>query len=320
MRRIYCFLLLFILASLGACSVPVLPRYQPFPEGSASAPLQGYSDIQLGGDTYLILYRNHLSDYAVDPLDDKWLYGAQKYVLYRAAELAKSKGASYFVVLHKDDWNLISGLRGTNWTARSYVEPGAGIVMKVLYEYPSSVQSNDDRVKEVDILLKKLPEQYPGLADYVKIQSQDALVLNGVNEFRRWRLSVSGYHSVPVPGTKHKTLFGAEDTKFEPGSTVISQNPSGQFELAIWDDRLITPLRLLTECVKLAEQERYEVFKLEDWIVEEHRTSGGLGGSSVWFRTKVTIILQHQKDAESLDPIFVVDEIRKNVEIGRVWP
>jgi hypothetical protein len=33
----------------------------------------------------------------------------------------------------------------------------------------------------------------------------------------------------------------------------------------------------------------------------------------VWFRTKATIVLKHQNEPDSFEPVFVVNEIRPNV-------
>lgn len=117
-RSICCFFLFSLAFALGACSFPVHPRYQPISEnGGLSRPVQGYQDIQIDGETYFITYMNYYGfsfghGLPGDPRDDKWLKGAQEYVLYRAAELAQSKGAQYFAVLYQDDWNLTRVERG----------------------------------------------------------------------------------------------------------------------------------------------------------------------------------------------------------------
>jgi len=98
MRRIYFVLLLFLLPLLGACMPHVYPRYQPISEsGGLSSPVQGYQDIQIDGETYFIAYMNYYSfsfghGLPGDARDDKWLKGAQEYVLYRAAELPNLPG------------------------------------------------------------------------------------------------------------------------------------------------------------------------------------------------------------------------------------
>ncbi|BFU90945.1 MAG: hypothetical protein NTAFB01_21320 [Nitrospira sp.] len=64
----------------------------------------------------------------------------------------------------------------------------------------------------------------------------------------------------------------------------------------------------------LAEREGFEAFKLKNWTVEEHRddpTQVRLGRA--WFKTSVDVILQHQKEPNNLDQVFIVDEIRPNV-------
>ena len=310
-RKVFVFLLLPILFVLAACASH--PRYQPFPEGSYSAYPQGYQDVQLNGDTYLVLYRNYKSHSGLlNPRDYKWVQGAQEYALYRAGELAKSKGGKYFVVLHKDDWNLISVGRGYKGGVQAHVEPGAGLVIKVLNNYPLAMQPNEDRIHEIDRLLQKLSEKNSGLAEYLGNPPQDKAANNTVNRFSRWRSPVSG---VPIPGTQQKTMFGSEYTRFEPGRTIIPLTPSGQFEFAIWDDRFIAPLQFLAECIKLADQESYEVFKLENWTGEEYS-----GNGKVWFRTKAKVIMQHQKELDSLDAVFVVDELRSKIDVTKIKP
>lgn len=320
---ICCFFLLPLAFALGACSFPVHPRYQPISEsGGLSRPVQGYQDIQIDGETYFITYMNYYGfsfghGLPGDPRDDKWLKGAQEYVLYRAAELAQSKGAQYFAVLYQDDWNLSRVERGYyKWRGVDpHWEPGAGLVMRVLSNYPSSMPPNNNRVYEVGMLLQSLIEKNSGLAEYQKKTVHDEPAKTAGDRFIRWRLSVSGYDSVPVPGTRQTTFIGQEYIKFKPGSAIIPQTPD-QFEIAIWDDKLISPLQLLSECVKLADQRRYEVFKLMNWTVDEYRnddTHYREGGWKVWFRTKATIVLQHQNEPDTPDPVFVVDEIRSNV-------
>jgi predicted small lipoprotein YifL len=310
-------MLLLILLTLGACSHPGYPLYQPFPEGSYSAYPQGYQDVQLNGDTYngdtyLVLYRNYKSHYGLlNPPDYKWVQGAQEYALYRAGELAKSKGGKYFVVLHKDDWNLISVGSGYKGRSQAHVEPGAGLVIKVLSNYPLAMQPNEDRIYEIDKLLQNLSEKNSGLAEYLGSPHRDKTVNNTANGFSRWR-SPSG---VPIPGAQQKTMFGSVYTKVEHGRTVVPLTPSGQFEFAIWDDRFIAPLQFLAECIKLADQERYEVFKLENWTGEEYR-----GNGKVWFLTKAKIILLHKKEPDSLNAVFVVDELRQNIDVTKVKP
>jgi hypothetical protein len=300
----------------NGCTFSAKLHYRPIAESSFGSARQGYSDYQIDERTYLVTYQGQLgnpAEYWVGLDDLKWVKIAQQYVLYRAAELAKSKGAQHFVALHKDDWSLIrvdpfSGKYGPY----PIVEPGAAIVMRMLRELPSSIERNDDRVHDVDKLLQNLIEKNSGLAEYSKKVSQEALLQNGNDGFHRWRSSVNMYGSAPIPVSRHKNIFG-EYIKPEPGTKITPQTVPGQFELAIWDDKLISPLRFLSESIKLAHQEGYEAFKLANWTAEEYCTARRAECGKVWFRTMATIIFQHQKEPDSLDPIFVVDEIRPNV-------
>ena len=304
MRTVSSLLLLLLLPTIGACFSH--PRYQPFPDGSYADHAQGYEDVQLDEDTYLIVYRNYhgippIVGLWIKPMDHKWLQGAQQYALYRAGELAKSKGGRYFRVLYKNDWNLISASKSKKggW---SHIEPGAGLVIKVLHEYPTTIQPHGDRIYEVDTLLQDLSEKNSGLAEYLGDAHQDKTVNNTVSGYSRWR-SPGG---VPV---------GSVFTEFEPGRRIIPLILPGQFEFAMWDDRFIPPLQFLAECVKFADQERYEVFKLEDWTGEEYS-----GNGRVRFRTKAKMTLQHQKESDSLDAMFVVDELRSKIDVTKIKP
>lgn len=302
--------------TLSGCTFSAKLHYRPIAKSSLGSARQGYSDHQIDERTYLVTFQGQLGNpakYWADVEDVKWIKIAQQYTLYRAAELAKSKGAQYFIALHKDDWNLIrvdpfSGKYGPY----PIFEPGAGIVMRMLHELPSSIERNDDRVLDVDTLLQNRIEKNSGMVKYSKNVSQKALLQNGNDGFHRWRSSVNRYGSAPIPVSRHKNIFG-EYIKPEPGTKIAQQTVPGQFELVIWDDRLISPLRFLSESIKLADQEGYEAFKLANWTAEEYCAARRPECGKVWFRTKATLILQHRKEPDSLDPVFVVDEIRLNV-------
>lgn len=57
---------------------------------------------------------------------------------------------------------------------------------------------------------------------------------------------------------------------------------------------------------------------MKNWTVEEHGNINKYG--KAWFLTKATIILQHQKEPASLDAVFVVDELRQNIDVTKVKP
>lgn len=237
--RTCCFCWLPLVFALGACSFPVQPRYQPISEsGVLSVPRQGYRDIPIDERTYLILYDNYyrasLNVPIFDPHDEKWLQGAQEYVLYRAGELAKSKGVRHFVVLYKDDWNLI-GVFPQKSGRRPSFQPGAAIVMRVLTSDSFSIQANDDRVFEVDQLLRDLPEMNSGLAEYQKKPSQVETIQKTGKSFNRWRSSVSGYESRPVLGHRAKQLLDYALSPLSPfrPETIITKKPTGGFEIVI---------------------------------------------------------------------------------------
>ncbi|HBR50530.1 MAG TPA: hypothetical protein DEA71_10635 [Nitrospira sp.] len=328
-------LLLFVLLTLGACSHPGYPRYQPISMSDwvASQLRQGYHDIQIDEETYVIVYTNYVTHgFFIHPLENKWVQGAQEYALYRAGELAKSKGAKYFSVLHKDDWNLldfskeylyqryISMIRG--YGSRPIAHPGAGLMIKVLKDYPSSIPSDDDRIYEVEALFQRLIEKNPGLADYKNTMLPDKSVKNAGDRFGRWRSLVSDYDSLSVRGQWVKSVFG-DRFEFKPGRS-ITKEATDTYHVTLWDDHWndyrskhnwpILQVQLLQQCVLLAEEMGFEVFKLVNWTVEEYRDATSDGGlRKVWFRTTATVTLHHQKERDSLAPVFVVEEIRPNV-------
>lgn len=301
LKQICSVLLLFILPMLWACSS--YPRYQPISNPPFT---QGYQTIQIDKQTFLIFYENYSSGLGLllDPLNEKWLQGAQEYALYRAGEFAKSKGASHFVVLHKDDWNLLSV-----WNIKGHTEPGAGLVIRVLDSYPSTIQLNTNRVHEVSKLLQELTERNRGLAEYEKKTSPDESMKNPGTKFSRWRSSVGGYNSAPVPGRRVTSLFGSIHI-FVPGND-ISRGPAGEYQIAAWEDtyRPISPIQFLWQCATLARQEGFKTFKLVNWVVEEYRSVGGREGGKVWFKTRANLIPQSEKDSDSLEPVFIVDEL-----------
>jgi hypothetical protein len=312
-RQICFVMLLFLLPTLGGCYFPGHPRYQPLAlKNIWSFPPQGYKDIQLDELTYLVFYDGyHSLSHSADV--EKWLQGAQEYALYRAGELARSKGANYFVVLYKDDWNLRGITRGGKYGPSIDYSPGAGLMIRMLSDDRASMHPNDDRVYKIDMLLQSLTEKNPGFAHYQNGTPPDKSE-NTEKRLSRWRSSISGYDSVPVPGQWLKSSFFRDGFKFKSGIST-TRGPSGNLQVAGWVEhfRPTMPLSLLRDCVILADGMRFEVFKLVDWTVEEYRSGSNRYELKVWFRTTATVILQHQKEPDSLDPVFVVDEIRSRV-------
>lgn len=339
MKNISFALLLFLLPMLGACSVParVYPPYQPTlktssplslgksemptnPDsvpiamavygsfalltvlasgGSAGSVEQGYQDVQIDEDTYVVSYINYISrsrsdGQQMDPYGDKWIKGAQEYVLYRAGELAKSKGAQYFAILHQDDWNILS-----TWSTPNDVQPGAGLVIRLLNSVPSAIQSNDSRVYDVEVLLQTLTEINRGLAEYANKTSPDEWVQKSWKDFRRWRASVN----------RDSVKLTHELTT--PQRSRIDKDQTGAFQITTWEDKFgpISPLQFLWQCVTLARQEGLRTFKLENWFVQEQETDGTL-----WFITTAKIVPNYQKPPQSIEPVFKVDELFVNAQ------
>ena len=319
----YIFLLLSIPFLLAACTYSGHPRYRSIFEFSICCPpFQGYASKQIDQRTYLIIYKNYVSsfplwgDLATYSLDEKWLKGAQEYALYRAGELAKSKGAHSFVALHKDDWNQILYSSGRYGGAEFM--PGAMVLMRILDKNPSSIPRDEDRVFEVDKLLDSLAKQNIGLAEHRGTSSSlEGAVNRTDNRVIRWRSSVITSDSVPIPSLGQLGWFFG--LGYSP-KTEITKMSSGIFDIAMSGPYMVSPLELLSECIKLADREGHGAFKLENWTVEEHRAGGHHGNWRIWFRTKANVVLQqYQKKSEDLEPVFVVEEIRSNVNTYNKW-
>lgn len=313
-------LLLCIPFVLDSCSFRAQPRYQSISESSFwHHPFQGYASHQIDERTYLIVFQDYFSGVPVkgkwaDYLDEKWLKGAQEYVLYRAGELTKSKGAHSFVVLHKDDWNQVSYESGRYGGPRFM--PSAMVLIRILDKHSSSIPGDEDWVVEVDQLMNSLVQKNIGLAEYLGMSSpHEGTVKISDNRFIRWRSSII----ISDIGSAHP--FSLHDGWFGRGyspKTEITKLPSGSFDIAMSGPYMVSPVELLLQCVKLADREGYGAFKLDDWTVEEHRDVD-LRYRRIWFGTKAHVVLQHhQKSSESLDPVFVVEEIRSNVNAGNI--
>jgi hypothetical protein len=194
-----------------------------------------YSDQghQIDEGTYFVTYANYLNiarsqEQQINPRDDKWIKVAQEYVLYRAAELAKSKGTNYFAVLYQDDWNVLN-----TWSPQHDVQPGAGLVIRLFNSYPSEIPTGDGRVYEVEILLQTLTEINRGLAEYAKKPLPDDSGNKNGSDFRRWRKSVNQER------VKLASEFGAS------ARSRITQDQMGNFQIMTWEDRFgpVSPIQ-----------------------------------------------------------------------------
>jgi hypothetical protein len=123
---------------------------------------------------------------------------------------------------------------------------------------------------------------------------------------------------VPLPAINGKGIHaGHEYDILQPGAKV-TKLATDRFDIAIWDEVHVSPLQILSQCVELADREGYKVFKLANWTVEEHYGSPSNNSSRpywgrLWFINTVDVVLQQQKDPASLEPVFVVDEIRSRL-------
>lgn len=319
-------LLLFMLLTSEGCYPPAHPHYQTLSlKNILSAPWQGDKDIPIDERTYLVFYSGYYTNKQLfhmgwenDALLEKWLQGAQEYALYRAGELAKSKGANYFVVLYKDDWNLEDTLiikTKYGQSPRAILFPSAGLIIRILRDLPFSVKPDNDRLYAVDNLLQSLREKNSGLPIYQDTPPPVESITSSGNRFTRWRSSVSGYDPVPDPWQWKTTVFGPVNFASD-SETRTTKELNDTFQVVRWAKHFepTLPLTLLRDCVLRAEKMGIRAFKLTDWTVEEHRATGlSLSQWKVWFRTTATVTPQHHKELDSLEPVFVVDEIRENV-------
>lgn len=322
MRR-FCLLLLVacVLPTLGACAAPAYPRYQPIAEGSlGAAPQQGYSDYQIDERTYLVTYQGFnpagTGSWRYLP-HVEWIELAHDYVLYRAAELAKSKGARQFVILQRDDsnqaWRVWESYRDRYGHHRSVeiikgYTPGARVLIRLLPNDEEINLRSENHVHEVDRLLEVLIKGNAQLAAQLEPAAPQENVQASKSRFIRWRVPVLIEDTALERSLTNRksSLLDAE----------ITEESHGVFGVVLWSRLPLSPLDLLRQCTKIADREGYQVFKLEDWTTEEYRSGrswNDWNDKSAWFRTKARLVLQHQKDADSLDPVFAVNEIRKNV-------
>jgi hypothetical protein len=314
---------------MQACTVfPVQPLYEPLPHNPNRGLLrQGYFDYQIDDQTYFIGYLNYHTAHLYLGNDwsnrsEKWLKGAQEYVLYRASELTKSKGQRSFVVLYKDDWLYTGYVRASYRVSRHFeMSPGAWVIVRVLDENTMPLPKNDGVIYSTDTLQEILLQENSGLAEYhrtvVPSERQDQYV---PRRFERWRALSGAYDSVPVPGVLHEGVWKGTGVDFESDSKVTQTAP-GRYTIAVWQETLISPRHILWQCIWLADREGFKAFRLENWRTEEHigRTFSKYGGK-VWFRNTVDVVLQQQYPAR-LEPVFVVEEIRSHLsETGSPLP
>ena len=285
-------------------------------------PYQGYKDVQIDGRTYFILYENYGGRSPKSGMfahcDEKWVKGAREYALYRAGELAKSKGAKYVAVLHKDDWSLASAFssgssrRGGVSVGALYAgEPGAGLVVRLLSEYPPAARHSNDRIYYVEELLQDLSEMNVRLAEYQNKTSQRESTPQFLDTVSRWRSTVISCRPVSGQSREDNQFRNSAHSQLERGHT-ITKGSHGDFQIALRAHRYwptTSAVQFLWLCVQLAEQEGFKIFKLEDWRVEEH-LSREIKTWGAWFEMKATVIPQHQIDPNSLEPVSTVDETR----------
>ncbi len=331
LRQICFFFLLAILLTVGACAAPVYPRYQPAAEDSLGAarlckncfgtvPQHGYSDYQIDERTYIVTYQG-FNPAGIGPWrylpHEEWIAMTHDYVLYRSAELARSKGARQFVILHRDDsnqaWRVWKRYRD-RYGRYDEMElimgftPGARVLIRLFADQRASILESDGQVHEVDTLMARLTKSNAELSNQQGVGLSHNYAPANDRRFVRWR--------VPVL---------LDDTGLEPSlrnrkssllDTEIIEDTRGVFKVVQWSRSPLSPIDLLRECIRIADQEGYPVYKLEDWTTAEYRPGrswNDWNDWSAWFRTKARLVLQHQSEPNSLDPVFVVDEIRENV-------
>lgn len=74
-------------------------------------------------------------------------------------------------------------------------------------------------------------------------------------------------------------------------------------------------MQILWQCIALANREGYKVFKLEKWTIEDHYGENrGPYSVRIWFRDTVDVVLQHEKELNSLESVFEVDEVLSRMD------
>jgi len=316
MRRIFLLLVLPILLALGACSSPSYPRYQPITAGVFKlAPQQGYSDYQIDERTYLITYQGFNPNGARSwrgLSHEEWIEMAHDYVLYRSAELARNRGARQFVILHRDDsnqsWRVsVHGSHGSSEVIKGYF-PRARALIRLIYDDRASILGSEDMTHEVNTLIARLMKSNAELAKQQGLGSSPDNDTVNEHRFIRWRAPVLLDDRALEPSLAKRRSSLLE--------TEITEDAHGVFGIVQWSRLPLSPIDLLMQGVKIADREGYAVFKLEQWTTEEYRFGrqwNNWNDWNAWFRTKARLVLRHQSELNSLDPVFVVDEIRKNV-------
>jgi hypothetical protein len=307
-------LLLVIPFWIVGCTPFPHPPYQPLT--TWSFPKQGYIDYQIDVDTFLVTYERYrnfepLGFLQERPLQDKWLKGAQEYVLYRAAEVARGQGAARFLVLHRNDWNLIGVETGRYNRGMPIVWPGASLIIRTLGTVSSG--TNED-IYEVGAVLTSLPMENRGLrpAAGLPIEAEGTKPSSDVR-FTRWGTRQS-LGSMPLTA-EGLNLRNSPETK-------VTQLSDDRFEVFMWGRQQLSPIEFLGECTKLAERKGYEFFTLLNWRDVEH---GGRIPSKwvdeawkIWFETRATVILQHKRTPEILEAVFRVQEVKPNVDMDTI--
>ncbi len=284
---------------------------------------------------------------------EEWIEMAHDYVLYQSAELAKRKGARQFVILHRDDsnqswrvWIPVRHRYGGYGGLREFImgfHPGARVLIRLIADDGGSILATADQLYKVDTLMAKLMKSNAELARHQGVDFSPNDSTPNEHRFIRWRVPVLLDDTGLEPSLRNRKsllldteiiedargvlkgalwskmpLFGIalEKRKSYLLETEITADSRGVFEIVQWSRSPRSPIDLLRECMKIADREGYPAFKLEDWTTEEYRPGRSWddwNDWNAWFRTKARLVLQHQKDADSLDPVFVVDEIRENV-------
>jgi hypothetical protein len=242
---------------------------------------------------------------------------AHDYVLYRAAELARSKGTKRIVILHRDDSNQASRVwvsskrRKYGYSNSEIVRgftPVARVLIRLLPNDEEINSSSGNHVEEVDRLLEVLIERNAWLAAQLKTVASQEEVRASKSPFVRWRAPVLLGDSDlgRALKTRRNSLLDTE----------ITEDVPGVFGIALWSRLPLPAIDLFRECIKIADREGYAAFRLEEWTVGEYRqgtTWNDWSDSTVWLGTKARLVLQQQDEPNSLKPVFVVDEIRKSI-------
>jgi hypothetical protein len=261
----------------------------------------GYAEYQLDANTFIIGYRGYRSTTQAnwrnppgdEPLDE-WIGLTQNYVLYRAAEATLNRAYSKFRILYKTDgywFGREDGLQGLLPDLHVYA-------MAIIRFVTDSGLPTPLAIYEARAIVNQPPD-LPGY-ERAKVGIQ--------KPFARWRRPIQEPYAI-TPWWNGVTADLSTDSR-----TYIIESSPNRFRV---ESIAQTPIALLDECVRLAEQKGYQGFELENWIAEEEAPRYSLHGfyyGPLKNGIRATMVLVHDVSTQSGKTIFVAKDLKPNVD------